>query len=479
MKLIQILRRHPWPVFLGLWTIGVIWIVVWLFNRPPAEPIIIRSEQVGDTGGWPLFDRTFYPVYPWILLAPWVIWLCLRFPIGLRRTWLALPLVLLGAASFVYLSYRFASGYGERLPQLVYLSVTRLGSMPQVLINGEELPSTQSSKQKDSSEQPVKIDLQVEGLKDLLAQLEDQLGLPLDEEQISKQIERAMVNPAARGPNAEVTVIAKPAGSKSMTVDGSGVIDIPKLQTPDLSKITQPNLVLGSMLHLGGFVLIGGLVHLGVFLKHIRDREQRHTIVSKELAEARLSELHAQLRPHFLFNALNSISSEVHESPEKAVDMIIHLSDLLRGSLTIERGNGLIPLRNELALLDHYLALQSHRFGDRLTVHRDFPADTLVVPVPPFVLQPLVENAVQHGLEPLARPGNLWLSSELENGELVIQIEDDGTGLNASPATKGTGTGLSNIRSRLETLFPERHRLLLEPASPEQGTRVTLRLPLS
>lgn len=123
IPIFQLIRRHPWCAVFILWTLGSAVLVTWIFQRPLAEPIIIRGDETGQSGGWPLFDHSFHPFYPWLLLAPLVIALCLRFPIGLRQSRTALPLILFGGGAFVFLSHSFTKHYASKLPPLTYVSV--------------------------------------------------------------------------------------------------------------------------------------------------------------------------------------------------------------------------------------------------------------------------------------------------------------------------------------------------------------------
>jgi hypothetical protein len=205
--------------------------------------------------------------------------------------------------------------------------------------------------------------------------------------------------------------------------------------------------------NLGLQVLIyGALVGLVHALDHYGRSRERAAAVESRLREAQLDLLRAQLRPHFLFNALNTISELVHEDPERADAMIGHLSELLRAS--IDAGDRqLAPLGEEVALVEHYLAIQRVRFGDRLTVHIDVPDACRASPVPHLILQPLVENAIVHGLAPRASGGTLWIRASIGKSGLVVTVEDDGVGLSSPEAQ--TGVGLANTRARLAAMYGE------------------------
>jgi two-component system, LytTR family, sensor kinase len=184
------------------------------------------------------------------------------------------------------------------------------------------------------------------------------------------------------------------------------------------------------------------------------------------LAEARLEALRGQLQPHFLFNTLNSISSLMYKDPAAADTMMARLAELLRASLRAEQRRE-IPLAEELALVEQYLAIERVRFEDRLAVSVDVAADAVDARIPPFLLQPLVENALRHAL---TAGGHLQLEARLVDGELRVTIADDGPGL----ASAHEGVGLANTRARLAELYGARGRLELVS---ERGVVATVVVP--
>ena len=207
--------------------------------------------------------------------------------------------------------------------------------------------------------------------------------------------------------------------------------------------------------------------------RRARERERSALVLEARLVGARLDALRTQLQPHFLFNALNAISALVHTNPDAADEMIANLSDFLR--LTLELGDAQeIPLRRELDLVDRYLAVEQVRFADRLTVERGVDPETLGRTVPPLVLQPLVENALRHGLQPRRGPGRLFVGARTESGVLILTVEDDGVGVD--PARAREGIGLANTRSRLAALYGVGAGMELLPRAGG-GTRVVVRIP--
>jgi len=192
------------------------------------------------------------------------------------------------------------------------------------------------------------------------------------------------------------------------------------------------------------------------------------------LAAARLDALRTQLRPHFLFNTLNAISVLTVDEPQRAKRMLLRLSDLLRAS--IEGGEGHeVPLATELELLEAYLEIQRARFEDRLRVRFEIEPETRAALVPTLLLQPLVENAIRHGLEDSERGGEIAVLARRYGADLVLEVRDDGRGLVTNPAAR-EGVGLGNTRERLARLYGDRHYLVLR-SQPEGGVAVEVVLP--
>jgi LytS/YehU family sensor histidine kinase len=214
-----------------------------------------------------------------------------------------------------------------------------------------------------------------------------------------------------------------------------------------------------------------------------RDRE-RELARAREMASkadaaasaARLAALRYQLNPHFLFNTLNAISSLIVTREYGPADaMLTKLSDFLRATLTAEP-EVLLPLEDELATLQHYLEIESVRFGERLEVAFVCPSDLNDALVPSFVLQPLVENSIKYAVAPSAEPVAVRVEAACDGECLVIFVEDDGASCDL-PANPGTGVGIANVRQRLLTLYG--HAGTLETAKREQGFVSILRMPLT
>ena len=210
------------------------------------------------------------------------------------------------------------------------------------------------------------------------------------------------------------------------------------------------------------------------YYRKYRDHELRAVELEGRLAEAKLQALQMQLNPHFLFNTLHSISSLMHQDVEAADRMIMRLSDLLRAALESSDTQE-VTLREEFAMLQRYLEIEQIRFGARLTVEMHIPPGTLDARLPNLILQPLVENAICHGIEPHAKPGRIAVRAQRADAMLSLEVSDNGTGLpKDEPAQEGVG--LSNTRARLRSLYGQAHGFELRDA-PGGGLLVRLLIP--
>lgn len=206
---------------------------------------------------------------------------------------------------------------------------------------------------------------------------------------------------------------------------------------------------------------------------------------SRLLLEARLDALQRQINPHFLFNTLNSIASLVRSQPDLAREMIVKLSHILR--VLLRDRDAFVPLREELDFTDDYLDIEVVRFGEKLRVVKEISPDTLDIIVPSMLLQPLIENSIKHGLEPRISGGTITLRSRIADGLLLLEIEDDGVGIEpGGPTTapvsglvrEGSGIGMRNVRERIQVLYGEEAHVDIV-SRPGRGTRVSLRMPLA
>ena len=234
------------------------------------------------------------------------------------------------------------------------------------------------------------------------------------------------------------------------------------------------DVLVGSMLKdfLRGCLIVG-VGHALVYARRSRARERHAQALQEQLTQARLDALSAQLNPHFLFNALNSIAEMVHHDADAADRMLVQLGGLLRHSLESSRQQH-TSLHDELGAIDCYVGIEQVRLGDRLRFSRDIGQDALYAQVPRLMLQPLVENAVTHAVAHRDRPSKVEVRAWCEGERLVLEVLDDGDG---APPKPGFGMGLANTRARLECLYGQSQALDIV-ALPGGGTRVRVSLPL-
>ncbi len=222
------------------------------------------------------------------------------------------------------------------------------------------------------------------------------------------------------------------------------------------------------------YVVLVAAAHAFHYQRRSRERAELTARLESALAQARLSALQAQLQPHFLFNALQSIAELLHHDVERADRMLVSLSRLLRQLLETDSKHE-VPLESELSSLQPYVELQQLRFGERLRVDIDVPPETLAVRVPYLVLQPLVENSIRHGLAPRAQPGRIHIRARRSATLLELEVTDDGAGLPPEPRE---GLGLRNTRARLQQLYGDAHRFTLQGGAGA-GCVVTLHIPIA
>jgi sensor histidine kinase YesM len=225
-----------------------------------------------------------------------------------------------------------------------------------------------------------------------------------------------------------------------------------------------------------GLILL--IFHVFDYYNRYRQGELKASQLQSMLAQAQLQSLKMQLHPHFLFNTLHSISALLHTDVEAARRMIVRLGDFLR--LTLENsGTQEVSLGQEMEFLKGYLEIESVRFQDRLTVRMEVEPQALEINVPNLILQPIVENAIRHGIAPRSTPGLIEILARRENGLLHIEVRDNGPGLPVNHSSiklfKG-GLGLANTRARLDQLYGASHRFELEN-NPAGGLTVTLEVP--
>jgi signal transduction histidine kinase len=224
------------------------------------------------------------------------------------------------------------------------------------------------------------------------------------------------------------------------------------------------------------YLAIVVLGHSAYYFGLYRTRQLHASDLEARLARTHLQVLKMQLQPHFLFNTLNAVAELVHTEPDAADQMITRLGRLLRLSLD-NAGHQVVPLKQEIDFLRVYLEIEQVRFQDRLQVVWDVAAETLEAAVPTLLWQPVLENAIRHGVTPLPSGGRIVIAARREGEDLVLEIRDNGMGLPEGSVPR-EGVGLRNIRERVDQLYGSRARFTLGPALGG-GTIATLRLPFT
>lgn len=225
--------------------------------------------------------------------------------------------------------------------------------------------------------------------------------------------------------------------------------------------------------------VIAGALQVYRYYERYLGSELRLERLEKSYSQARLNALRMQLDPHFLFNALNTISSHVERDPKLTRRMLEHLGDLLRMSLE-SKDRQEVPLSEELAFLEHYLAIQKIRFGDQLKIDVQVAPEVRYASVPSLFIQPLVENAIRHGISRRASGGTVTVTAAPVGGCLAIRVLDDGVGLPPGWTLENSpGLGLSVTRERIAGLHPGGDSRFNVQSRPGGGTAVEILLPLT
>jgi sensor histidine kinase YesM len=226
------------------------------------------------------------------------------------------------------------------------------------------------------------------------------------------------------------------------------------------------------------YLMIFSAIQAFAFYQDYRTEEEQKLRVTAQLARAELHALKMQIHPHFLFNTLHSISSLVLEDAPKANQMIARLGDFLR--LTLEHSERqFVTLKEEIEFARCYLEIEQERFSDRLQVEFDVAAEILTAEVPHLILQPLVENAIQHAIAPRAAGGSIKISAKRFNNTIRIEIADSGEGIkskNVEISNNGHGVGLANVRGRLKQLYGANHKFELNN-NPTNGLKAVIEIP--
>lgn len=252
-------------------------------------------------------------------------------------------------------------------------------------------------------------------------------------------------------------------------------IDVPTLaQYPTLNQLSMNLLTL---------IVVAGMVMLVRHREHMRRAEEeraaerlRAEVIERQALQAQLRLMQAQIEPHMLFNTLANLQGLIAIDPDRASEMLDQLIQYLRATLSVSRAES-TTLEQEFAAMQAYLGLMGVRMGERLAYRIELPPELRKARLPTMLLQPLVENAIVHGLEPKVDGGEVVVKALVSGDSLVIEVRDTGLGLGQVHGRRGGGVGVSTTRERLDALYGERATITLTPASP-QGTLARLTLPL-
>jgi sensor histidine kinase YesM len=231
-------------------------------------------------------------------------------------------------------------------------------------------------------------------------------------------------------------------------------------------------------LHIGVLIYaaIATLTQVVLYFRDMRDRELHVARLESQLARARLQALSAQIRPHFLFNTLHTIGQLWRSGHSEHADVVLDQLGRLLQKVQSTASSAEVPLAEEVELVRDYLAIEQTRFRDRMRTVVDVPPETLRCLVPPLILQPLVENAVRHGIAAVSSASLVEVKAAIEGRRLLLSVRDDGPGIAAVPPQPGSGTGLDNTRQRLQELYGNSAGLRVDSA-PGAGTTIRIELP--
>jgi hypothetical protein len=438
-------RRRWITVFFVAWPLFVIAAGTWLlFYGDFNGGVWVLKEDTGEKplsqwiGAWlNVVDLNFRGTYPWILLAPYVAWLGLRFTLERDRWRASLAAHLAGCALFVIGSHTFTN-YGASNRRIVFTYTTdENGPVSGNITRTNSYGFASNSRAGPFSNLPPRIGAPMQG-----------------------------ITPFAQGG-------AFSAGAGNwMGPDSTGkrhsffwMRNGPRGWSDLFSVLAYCSLV--------------GFAQAFHFHRRSREREHRAAVLEAQLAEARLSALQAQLHPHFLFNALNAISTLLRRDAHAAQNALAAFSDLLRMALN-QSNQPEVPLCEDLRFLRQYVEIQTMRLGDRLRFEEFIPNDVLDCLVPTLLFQPLVENAIRHGVEPSSNPGLVRITAEANGRRLCLTVEDTGVGISSATneqCNAGPGIGLENLRARLKSLHGTEQSVEFGPRAGG-GFKVRVEIPL-
>ena len=447
-------RRLRWAIFFAGWTVFASLAVWWLVRRAesadPGTSWFFEGDAAANAsfaeriGNWlKLVDLNFHGIYPWILLAPYVAWLGARFHLERGHWRMSLPAHLAGCALFV-VACRGLATYNDWGRQVVVAFSTPIRTVSA-----------------GTNEPPGRTGLS------------NEFAISMNGTTVSSHAQPR----ALGGGAASQRILAGPDGEPR-----GGGEDWPAPGPPGIRSeffvrrrlLANPLVMLDPL----AYAFLVGIVHTVHFYRRSREREGRAAALEAQLTQARLHALQAQLHPHFLFNALNAISTLLRRDTRAAQDALASFSELLRLALC-QSTEAEVTLRDDLEFLRRYVEIQQTRLGDRLRFEEVVAPEALDCLVPTLFLQPLVENAIRHGIEPSCNGGWVRVIVQPHGERLLVTVEDNGAGLSNKHNGRdgGMGIGLRNLRSRLESLYGAGQKIDFGPR-PEGGVIVQVEFPL-
>jgi two-component sensor histidine kinase len=446
------IRRWSTLAILILWSVVVACALGWLIQGENGPSVVIidgrdstETQTQKRIQGFFKSETGFAHLLPWILFGPYVGLLVLRFPLERHRLKMAVPLNLAACVAFLYGAH--------------WIGSFKVFTQRKVVIIGRQETWDHSDTNANVGSREGSLSQDIRSFHNTTV---DRRVVRWSNEGGELKITDSILDQSAgEGSN------FFSAGAPKMPMDT--MLPIP----PGGSRIRYwPTLI--DLLAYGAMV---GFAHSVHFYRRFREREHKALTLESSLARAQLNVLKAQLQPHFLFNSLNAIVTLLRRDARAAETTLISLSELLRTALNYSERSE-ITLREELEFVNRYIELQRTRFGDKLRVEQEIDSSALDALTPSLLLQPIVENAIRHGIEPSDQPGVVRLSARPSGDRLALIVADNGVGLTgangSAPAMRnGTGIGLKNLQVRLETLYGTNQKF--EIAGNENGG-VTVRI---
>ncbi|PWU16825.1 MAG: hypothetical protein C5B50_12435 [Verrucomicrobia bacterium] len=417
-----------WGLILGIWALLVL----------AFAGQLVFTSSLSSTRALSLSLRDWFP---WAVLAPVVTWLALKFPLETRKLPLSIPIHVAACTGAVVLCQIVARPNNPPPPGIR---------------RGGPAGPTELRQNPPPFERPFPP---------------DGMGPPDGPPPDGPPPEEPLPPPGSAGVPPARAPDSEPRGQEPGPGGPSRASRGPRLTPGD---VFLNGLVAQGKFNIPIYWVVVSIAHAARYLRRSQERERAALELESRLAEARLQALRAQLHPHFLFNTLNAISTLVHKDPDAADEMIANLSELLRVTLDSSAEQE-IPLRQELDFLDRYLEIQQVRFGERLRVEKQVDAASLEAQVPTLILQPLVENAIRHGIEPLTDAGVVFIGTRRNGNSVELVVRDNGAGPQKPSKPRG-GIGLANTRARLQELYGDEASLILTTPS-EGGFKVEIKLP--